>query len=78
MVSALRMKIRGVGRRFFTTGEAETADAGNVAFYPAAGCRYGFDGHVYYSWVGVLQLVGLSVLCHVTVQGLPEHELQAG
>ena len=34
------------GRRFFTTGEAETADAGNVAFYPAAGYRYGFDGHV--------------------------------
>ena len=36
------------GRRFFTTGDAEAADAGNVAFYPAAGYRYGSDGHVRY------------------------------
>ena len=34
------------GRRFFTTGDAEAAGAGNVAFYPAAGYRYGYDGHV--------------------------------
>ena len=34
------------GRRFFTTGDAEAAGAGNVAFYPAAGCRNGYDGHV--------------------------------
>ena len=34
------------GRRFFTTGDAEAAGAGNVAFYPAAGYRHGYDGHV--------------------------------
>ena len=44
------------GRRFFTTGDAEAAGAGNVAFYPAAGYRLGYDGHVYnvgwgcYAW----------------------------
>ena len=39
------------GRRFFTTGDAEATDAGNVAFYPAAGYRYGYDGHVgYVGW----------------------------
>ena len=36
------------GRRFFTTGNAATADAGNVAFYPSAGCRFGYEGHVSY------------------------------
>ena len=36
------------GRRFFTTGNAATADEANVAFYPAAGYRYGSDGHVRY------------------------------
>ena len=34
------------GRRFFTTGNAATADEANVAFYPAAGCRSGYDDHV--------------------------------
>ena len=34
------------GRRFFTTGNAKTADAGNVAFYPATGYRNGYDGHI--------------------------------
>ena len=34
------------GRRFFTTGNTETANAGNVAFYPAAGYRDSSDGHV--------------------------------
>ncbi|MCD8184879.1 MAG: hypothetical protein LUE99_19430 [Bacteroides sp.] len=34
------------GRRFFTTGDAAAADASNVAFYPAAGYRGGYDGHV--------------------------------
>ena len=56
------------GRRFFTTGEAETADAGNVAFYPAAGCRDGFDGHVNYVGWG----------CYVAERGLPGHVLRLG
>ena len=34
------------GRRFFTTGNAATADEANVAFYPAAGCRSGYNDHV--------------------------------
>ena len=36
------------GRRFFTTGNATTANAGNVAFYPAAGYRGGINGYVNY------------------------------
>ena len=51
------------GRRFFTTGNAATADEANVAFYPAAGCRSGYDDHVSGVGWGVLRLVGLSVLC---------------
>lgn len=36
------------GRRYFTTGTAEATvnGASNVAFYPAAGYRHGYDGHV--------------------------------
>lgn len=41
-------KFQAWGRRYFTTGIAETAvdGASNVAFYPAAGCRRGLDGYL--------------------------------
>ena len=43
------------GRRFFAIGEAATADAGNVAFYPAAGYRHGTDGHInYIGWACIV------------------------
>jgi hypothetical protein len=43
------------GRRFFAIGEVATADAGNVAFYPAAGYRHGTDGHInYIGWACIV------------------------
>ena len=43
------------GRRFFAIGEAATADAGNVAFYPAASYRHGTDGHInYIGWACIV------------------------
>ena len=39
----------------FAIGEAATADAGNVAFYPAAGYRHGTDGHInYIGWACIV------------------------
>ena len=47
------------GRRFFTIGETETVDTdgvSNVEFYPSAGFRDGYDGHIFdvgwggYAW----------------------------
>ena len=63
------------GRRFFTTGEAETADAGNVAFYPAAGYHARFDV-CRLRWVGAT--LGRSSPYSATSQNGASARTQAG
>ena len=66
------------GRRFFTTGDAEAAGAGNVAFYPAAGYRNGYDGHVGYVGWGCYAWSASPYSATSQDGGLPVHALELG